>query len=97
MTLSAKIEDVYQNDGSAISKTIAVITLTSKMIFVPIKAIENVPSQSSDVTMQNVYQLDGSATMMTIVATDRMKENAQTILAQLKDSNVTVDIVSKKN
>jgi len=90
---SAKTEDVYQNAGCAISKTIVAIIPMSKMISVPTKATVSVLNQNSDVTTQNVFRHDGSVTMMTTVVMDLMNENAKTIHAPQTDSNVTVDIV----
>jgi hypothetical protein len=94
---NVKIEDVFQNAGSVISKTTVEITPMSKMIFVQTKVTENVPNRSSGVLTQHAFLLDGNVIMMTIAEMDRTRENVQIIHAQQIGSNVTVDIVSKKS
>ena len=76
---------------------IVAIIQTSRKICAQIKAIESARSLSSDVITQNVFLLDGNVIMMTIAEMDRTKENVQIIHAPQIGSNVTVDIVSKKN
>jgi hypothetical protein len=88
-------EDVFQNDGCVILKTIVVTTLM-KMTRPVQDAIANVQNQNSDVATTSVFQADGNVIMTMIAETEVTKPLVERMNVQLTNSNVPLVIASKK-
>ena len=96
-TLNVRIEDAFQNVGYVISKMIVGTTQTNKNSCALTKVIGNVLNPNFDAPMPNAFPHVGNVIMMMIVGMDQTNKIVKIILAQQKDSNARVDIVSKKS
>lgn len=88
-------EDVYQNDGCVILKTIVETTLMKMTRPVP-DDIANVQNRNSDVAMTNVFRADGNVITTMIAVTEVTKPLVERINVQLTNSNVPLVTASKK-
>ena len=83
-------------DGCVILRMIVVTTLTKLTTSVMVVS-ESVPSLNSAVETTNAFLTVGDVIMMTIAETEQMNKVAKIINVKLENSNVILDIASRRN
>ena len=74
-----------------------VVTIQMKRRISAMAVIGSVLNQNSGVETTNAYQTVGDVIMMTIAETEQMNKVAKIINVKLENSNVILDIASRRN
>ena len=74
-----------------------VVTIQMKQRISVMVVIGSVLNQNSGVETTNAYQTVGDVIMMTIAETEQMNKVAKIINVKLENSNVILDIASRRN
>ena len=74
-----------------------VVTIQMKQRISVMAVIGSVLNQNSVVETTNAYQTVGDVIMMTIAETEQMNKVAKIINVKLENSNVILDIASRRN